>query len=617
MKKQTNREASVEKEASEIFLENGCNVKPLENSQVSVAWRILHRKKYNILELIAYKTSTIEKVVEDKRRVYKVSRVLPYYLASNPSSLVRGLELRNFFGVKALYYMDKPAMIVVEKLLVSRSCDERDSESDIVRVVPISELPSLLKIRKDIISRRADRIFKPDKFEVLKKSYMRAKNGLMITIFLTVTLPTLTFLNLPAELSQLLLVLNSILIVVTIVGSLVIHELGVANFKKIFKQELSEIQKLSEETTEETLFGRIEIESLSRKFGDRDIPEGPLLEETIEPEPLAEPLAFAGVEGDEFYAHQVDSLWNLAQKNYAEGSLEDAAHHLNEAVICALKEAYKKLTGKAVFGNPLKAVEIVLKNANLDQVEFRRFYSLTESPTKITEDEFVRLNEYAQRIIEKLRSIKGATTFGDSSLKLDAQLDALKGENEVSLVDEQVSRGTLLQKTTKEINKRRGSKGKASRRGGRGKTEANLEDSAIMNYTLENLEEPSGGKSCESVIGEMVFDAAIKEKLESLIGSKGILADSPVFLVITQSAEVMHVVEDLMQRYPEAAIGIVERAVNGKGQIIVSRNGVVICKTAYESQMQLEKLIREQLKKCSGNFKPAPPMDDFIGILEN
>lgn len=617
MRKQTNREASVEKEASEIFLENGCNVKALENSQVSVAWRILHRKKYNILDLIAYKTSTLEKVVEDKRRVYKVSRILPYYLAGNPGSLVRGLELRNFFGVKAPYYRDKPAMIVVEKLLVSRSCDEGDSGSDMVRVVPISELPSLLKIRKDIISRRADRVFKHDKFEVLKKSYVRAKNGLMITILLTIALPILTFLNLPAELSQLLLVLNSILIVVAIVGSLVIHELGVANFKKVLKQELSEIQKLSEDIMDETLFGRIEIKSVTQKFGDKDISEEPLLEEVVEPEPLAEPLAFAGVEGDEFYTHQVDSLWNLAQKNYAEGSLEDGAHHLNEAVICAIKEAYKKLTGKAVFGSPLKAVEIVFKNANLDQVEFRRFYSLTASPTKITEGEFARLNEYAQRIIEKLRSVKEATTFGESSLKLDAQLDALKGEKELSLVDEQVSRGTLVQNTTRDINKRRSSKGKGSRRGGRGKTEANLEDSAITNYTLENLGEPSGAKSCESVIGEMVFDATIKEKLESLIGSKGVLADSPVFLVITQSAEVMRVVEDLMQRYPETAIGILERAVNGKGQIIVSRNGVVICKTAYESQMQLEKLIREQLERYSGNFKPARPMDDFIGILED
>jgi hypothetical protein len=615
MKKQINREASVEKEASEIFLENGCNVKPLENSQVCVAWRILRRKKYNILDLIAYKTSTIEKVAEDKRQLYQVSQVLPYYLAGNPSSLVRGLELRNFFGVNVPYYMDKPAMIVIEKLLVSHSRDEGDS-SDMVKVVPISELPFLLKIRKDIISRRTDRVFRPDKFEVLKKSYIRAKNGLIITFLLTIALPTLTFLNLPAELSQLLLVLNSIFIVVTIAGSLVIHELGVANFKRILKQEQSDIQKLSEDIMDETLFGRIEIKSVTQKVEDKDISEEPLLEEAIEPEPLAESSAFAGMECDEFYTHQVDSLWNLAQKNYAEGSLEDGARHLNEAVICALKEAYKELTGKTVFGNPLKAVEIVFRNANLDQVEFKRFYTLTANPTKITEGEFARLNEYAQRIIKKLRSLKEATIFGKSSLKLDAQLDALKGENELSLGDEHFSGGMLVQKTTKDTNKRRGSKGKASGRGGRSKMEANLEDSTITNYTLENLGDPSCAKSCESVIGEMVFDSAIKEKLESLIGSKGVMVDSPVFLVITQSAEVMRIVEDLVQRYPEVAIGILERAVNGKGQIIVSRNGVVICKTAYESQMQFEKLIQEQIERYSGNFKPSRPMDDFIGLLE-
>ncbi|MBS7251688.1 MAG: hypothetical protein KIH08_14030, partial [Candidatus Freyarchaeota archaeon] len=108
MKKQAGREASVVKEASEIFLENGCNVKSLDNSQVSLAWRILSRKKYNILDMIAYKTSNIEDVVEDKRRVYKFFQALPYYLTSNPSSLLKGLEMRDFFGVKAPYYRDKP-----------------------------------------------------------------------------------------------------------------------------------------------------------------------------------------------------------------------------------------------------------------------------------------------------------------------------------------------------------------------------------------------------------------------------------------------------------------------------------------------------------------------------
>ncbi|MBS7280672.1 MAG: hypothetical protein KIH09_12700 [Candidatus Freyarchaeota archaeon] len=607
MKKQAGREASVVKEASEIFLENGCNVKSLDNSQVSLAWRILSRKKYNILDMIAYKTSNIEDVVEDKRRVYKFFQALPYYLTSNPSSLLKGLEMRDFFGVKAPYYRDKPVMIVVEKLLVSRSRGEGDYESDLVRVVPISELPSLLGIRKNIILRRGDWVFKTEKFEALKKAYMRAKKGLMIAIFLTFTLPVITLLNLPPALFQLLLILNSILIVVTIVGSIVIHELGVANFKKILKQELSETQKLSEEVAEETRFGRIEIKSVKKKL-DREVPEVPMLEEALEPEPLK----FLGVEEeDEFYTRQVDSLWNLAQKNYAEGSLEDGARHLNEAVICALKEAYKKLTGKAVFGNPLKAVEIVLKNINLDRVEFTRFYSLTASPTKITEDEFARLNEYAQRIIEKLGTVKTAT-FEEEPLKVDSQLDAQKGENELPLREEQLSREVVVQKTK---SNKRSSKGKTPRRGGRSKTEANLEDSAITNYTLGNLGEPKGAKSCETVIGEMVLDAAIREKLDSLIGSKGLLCDSPVFLVITQSAEVMRVVESLVQRYPEVAMGILERAVNGKGQIIVSRSGIVICKTAYESQMQLEKLIQDQLR-YSRNFKPARPMDDFIGILE-
>ena len=78
----------------------------------------------------------------------------------------------------------------------------------------------------------------------------------------------------------------------------------------------------------------------------------------------------------------------------------------------------------------------------------------------------------------------------------------------------------------------------------------------------------------------------------------------------------MRVVEAVAERYPEAVIGTLERAVNGKAQIIVSRRGEVDIRVDYESPEQLERLIKEHSAGSRLSVGGTISIDEFIEFLE-
>jgi hypothetical protein len=133
------------------------------------------------------------------------------------------------------------------------------------------------------------------------------------------------------------------------------------------------------------------------------------------------------------------------------------------------------------------------------------------------------------------------------------------------------------------------------------------------------VETEAGVTSCDSFIESMCVDDDIKNELRRLFDSGGGKVDS-AFLVVTQSPEVVSIVENLKRKYPEVPLEIYEHVVNGKAQIIVSRDGGVSSKIDYESLGQLEKLIRDNYHaKASNELKTTETsgsLDNFTGILD-
>ncbi len=600
--RQIEREASRGEKASSIFSDNGYRIMSYEKGQVSVACKIHIGKRYNALDLIIYKTTAVEKIREDRGTVSKLSHVLLYRLVNIPNSLIRGLELRNLFGVKTPYYMGKQAMIVADKFLVSGSRGEGDDKRDSVEIVPISNLSSVLESRKKVVLKKAKRIFKPNKGEVLNKAYSRARSGLIITILLIATLVPFLFFNLTGSFFQSLMVVDSILLVVTLIGSIIIHESGVARFKKLLREELAAFQKLPEGISKKFGVEQIDSISTSQPF----IREEPSTETRIK-KPV-EPLITTSKKNTVSHTQQVDDLLNIAQKTYAEGDWEESAIHLNNAVICALKDAYVKLTGNQVFGDILKVGELVFEKTGVDYNRFKQFYDRTINSKKITEAELAGLNEYAQELLATLRSSVIATaTFEDKSTKKSApeiqrELPTLNGKDPKIIP---------LERTVKTSNVKKPSKSKAAK-----KSREKVASKTGLKESISTVSTESDIISCDSVVEVMCVEENIKGLLKNLIDSRKGLVDYPAFLIITQSTEVMSVVEELVQKYPGVPIGTYERAVNGKAQIIVSRDGGISSKIDYESPKQLEKLIIDQTgEKPLNQLKPTGSIEDYFGLL--
>ncbi|MEX2703677.1 MAG: hypothetical protein Q6352_000165, partial [Candidatus Freyrarchaeum guaymaensis] len=202
-----------------IFLEYGYTVDSYDLG--SAAWRIHEGRGYCVLELVVFRSTTVDKIKSDRRMVHSLYRILLSELSSGSESLIGDLEFRRLFGVNVPYYGGRQVMIVADEFLVSGSRAEGDAGVDLVEVVPVSELSSVLEDRRDGVLRRARRMFRPDKGRVLEKAYSRARTGLILTGVFLVLLVPLMFLNVADAVFQLLLILDSVLILATIGVSLV------------------------------------------------------------------------------------------------------------------------------------------------------------------------------------------------------------------------------------------------------------------------------------------------------------------------------------------------------------------------------------------------------------
>ncbi|MGQ9719727.1 MAG: hypothetical protein ACUVXA_00185 [Candidatus Jordarchaeum sp.] len=630
MTEQIEKKALYSEEVSNIFFEQDYNVENVASykSQVSVAWKIYEGNSYHVLELVIYLPTTVEKVKNDKRTVSELFYTSVNQMVNNPNS-PSGIRLRKVFGVKVPHYGGKQVIIVADKFLVSRSQDERDTKVDSVEIVPLSELSSVLKSRKNSVIKRAGRIFKPNKAEDLQKAYSRARTGLILTIILMFLLVLSIFLNITGEVFQILLTVDSILIIATIITSFVIHELGVAKFKKMLREEIAPFQEPAKhfvttqkiprtsEAFQEFPEDSIEPGSSSQHVSSERFLKKLEIEKHIEP-PLTE-----RTNSSEFYAQRRERLWDLAQKSYAEGEWKTCTYHLKGAVSSALKEIYVKLTGKVSFGTPLQVAELVCDKTELSHERVQQFFDRIKNGQKLTESDLSILFKHAQALLTDLQSaVISTSTFEADSVKKDVAVKEQKEpKQDVKISKDGASQRTALKSSqnSSKTTKKKGESGKYKTV----KKESDNEKSERLHGDPEGqqsrlaVETEAEITDCDSVVETIGTDKNISDELKKLLDSRSGKVDSPVFLVVTQSLEVVNIVESLKRKYPDISIGTYERAVNGKAQIIVSHDGGISSKINYESHEQLENLIRNHaFEKILSQLKPSKDSDDFTEFLE-
>ncbi|MHA1209173.1 MAG: hypothetical protein ACTSRF_08090 [Candidatus Freyarchaeota archaeon] len=587
-------EGADQRRVLSIFLEHGYTVDSYDLG--GAAWRIHEEQGYCVLELVVFRSTTVDKIRSDRRMVRSLYRILLSELNSGSRSLVGDLEFRRLFGVNVPYHRGRQVMIVADEFLVSRSRAEGDARVDSVEVVPVSELSSMLEGRRDGVLRRARRMFRPDKGRVLEKAYSRARTGLILTGVFLVMLVPLMFLNVADAVFQLLLILDSVLILATIGVSLVLHEWGVVRFKKLLREELAAFhQKLGPLTVHQSV---TMVPRASQKLPSQQT-ELSLARHTI---PSTELSGESGVEGSfehllaeggkssEFYARRRDGLWDLAHEAFAEGDWDNCAYHLRGAVGSALKEVYVKLTGKAAFGSLQHVTELVCKKTGLDPERFQRFFERIDSLRKPTEAELSRLFEHAEGLLTDLQSPVSTTApLEVGSAEGDEKVKAQEESERDEKIEAVLSLHTVKGRSKAAKGKREGSSAgegvSVGGESGRLHSESEFVQSRLVGETEAEI------TSCDSVVETICADGEIREELKRLSDTKG---DSgfPVFLVVTQSSEVLSIVESLKGRYPGLPIGACERAVNGKAQIIVSRDGEINDRIDYESPEQLERLVK-------------------------
>ncbi len=464
MAKQIEGEAVSGDEVSNKFFEHGYRVKSFERGLVSVAWRIHGEEMYNVLELIIFKSTSVKSLKEDRRIVSKFFGMLHYQWIKG-LNLFQGLELRRVFGVDILYYMGKQVMVVADRFLVSLSCDESGNRVDRVEIVPLSDLSSVLGGRRASVLERAERLFRPNKGEVLHKAYSRARKGLVLTMVLIALLVLLIFLNTTGTVFQILLIVDSILIVATIIASLVIHELGVIKFKNLLRGELIAFQAPPKHFLAPQEISRTceKIQEFPKQITPASTPQLITDEKSpqdLEIEKYVEPLLTEEGNSREFYAQRRNALWDLAQNAYAEGDWDNCIYHLRGAVNSALKETYVKLTGRAAYESLQRVVEFVCEKTGLGHERFRQFFERINKPQKLSEAEFSRFFEQAQGLLTDLQSLELAivTTEIDSVEK-----DIVKHREELpkkDFRDSETLPGAQRKKSSK-IVKKSGKRGKS------------------------------------------------------------------------------------------------------------------------------------------------------------
>lgn len=605
-------------EVSDIFFDKGYNVESYEYVPLSLAWKIFEGKNYSVLDVIVYKATSADKIREDRRNLSKYSSFLINQFVSDP--IVSGVELKKVFGVNAPHYMGKQVIIVANKFLVSRSLEEGDSDVDSA-IVPVSDLSSVLQSRKDYVLKRAARIFRPNKGEILHKAYSRARKGLILTIVLMLLLVPLIFLNETGATFQILLTVDTALIMATITASIIIHEWGVANFKKLLNEELTafheQLRRVSSQTISRTFEilekapkQSIKLSSASQPITIKETPK------ELQTEKYVEPLLIEKGDGSEFYAQRKEGLWDLAHKAYEEGDWDNCTYHLKGAVISALKEVYVKLTGKAAFGSLQQVAEFVCKKTGLNPKEFEQFFDEINASKRTSEANLPRLFEQVQKHLTDLQlSMSAAATHKADSFKNDAPKDRKEPSKR-----EQTSLNTVV---TPQIQKKNSKMAKESRK--RAKTGKRKLVNDESKKLIDETETPKSGRivktevevtSCDSIIETMYADDDIKKELKKLFDSRGEKVDL-AFLVVTQSPEVVSIVENLKRKYPEVPLEIYKHVVNGKAQIIVSDDGGISSKIDYESSSQLGKLIRDHYREKRSNklteTSESVDITDFLG----
>jgi hypothetical protein len=514
--------------------------------------------------------------------------------------------------------MGKQVIIVADKFLVSKSVDEGGSNVE-SGIVPISDLSSVLQSRKDYVLKRASGIFRPNKGDILQKAYSRARMGLILTIVLMLLLVPLIFLNGTGAVFQILLTVDSVLVVAIITASLIIHEWGVANFKKLLREELTALQEQLRRVSSQTISRTFEIvqespkprikpSSASQTIRNRETPTELKIEKYVEP------LLIEGGKSSEFYAQRKDGLWDLAQKAYAEGDWDNCTYHLKGAVISGLKEVYVKLTGKAAFGSLQQIAEFVCGKTGLNLKAFQQFLSEINASQKLGEADLSRLFDQAQKHLTDLQSSMSAAATSKTD---SAKKHAVKDRKELPKKEPSLNEVSAPQIEKPKRAKKSGKRAEAEKK-------KMVEDESKKLIAEFEVPKKSGGIvetkveviNCDSVIETMYADDDIKKALRRLFDSKGKKAES-VFLVVTQSPEVVSIVENLKRKYPEVPLEIYEHVVNGKAQIIVSDDGGISSKIDYESSSQLGKLIRDhyRVKKSNKLTETTQSLDitDFLG----
>lgn len=576
---QIEEEASLARETIDVFSSQGYSVEP-RVGQVSVAWRIHTEAEYDVLELVFYKTTSVEEAGRDRRLLSKVSGVLLHQLAGGQFP-IPGLEFRDVFGVRVPYHGGRRVVIVPTRFLVGRSRHEGE-----VEVVPVSELSSVLRGRRDSVLRRAERVFNPGKGEVMEGAYTRGRNGLLITLLLICALVPFIFFDVSGTVLQLFVFVDSALILATLAGSLVVYEYGVSRFKRMLREEVAASLKMLDLAKE--------TQTLHAEQSAPRLLNAATVVETVKP--TERQVNTGDDDVRRFYAQRFESLWGMVQKTYAEGKWDECAEYLNGAAVCILKATYTRLTGKPAIGDPIEIAEHVSRSTGVDLAEFQRFYEKTSKPSGLTEQELVQLTQYVHKLEADIQRVAATINKGNTAKGVVKPRKAAATEPREDTPTRTVRRPAESSNEEKPRRPEREEFGAGTGELGEG--------SSLADVT-----------SCDSLLSVMCAEGDILEELRRLVESGGV-DGAPVFLVVTQSPEVVRVVEAVAERYPEAVIGTLERAVNGKAQIIVSRRGEVDIRVDYESPEQLERLIKEHSVGSRLSVGGTISIDEFIEFLE-
>lgn len=557
-------------EASQVFEDCGYNVEHHDDEEdekhpLCLAWKIHIEKEYNVLNIIAYTATSREKTLEDKKALSKHTTTQLHNFLDSKNHRI---ETRKIYGIPTPHHKDKQLIIIADKLLTDTN---NSGESYDPEVVPLSSLPHTLLSREESVLERARLAYRPQKFQILEKAVSKAKKGLYLTLTL---IGLLTIAIYTPSVPQTLLTLNSILIAATIATSVAIHELGVARFKKLLREELQATIWAPKKFIPHQPAEENQPPKKNPKTHKKEAKE--LHSEEAE----AYIKSMVGGVGEEFYRGRKEHLWNLARRAYERGEWRSCVQYLGEAVSSALRETYIKLTGTTASETPTKIVEVVCSKTGLNAQKFHRFLNRIDSPQ--SPGGASRLLGQAQILLSKLQSQVAGATLEASPQTVEEPKEAPR-RGEAFSEDLQGLKASIPNLDTKtRVGRRRG------KSGGRASVKDGSQE--LLGGVGAFQGEDSGAVGRGYPV-EVLSDGEVRSELRRLLGSGE--AGSQAFLVVTGSGELVGIVETLRTKYPGVPIGIRE-CVGAETQILVSSDGRRAIRIGYESPQQLEKLIRRR-----------------------